>query len=271
MAEPLGIIGVIGVVDQIIKTAFDLGLDWKDAPADAKQFVNELQVLKTILSETQMNVVLNNDFEDAFHGRHSTLLAQLGPPTGFTAASAMVSKCKQELDSLLDLLKKQAHSSQVGWERLKGAFLSKRRKGTVQDLQRQCETLNKLVSVDTLALASHTHKEVTDARKEQQIWQTNREGQAVLDWVTATDYSTLQSDLLQHRQVDTGQWLLNSTHYQQWVGGSQQTLFCPGIPRAGKTILTSIVVDNLHERFRDDRRVFVPRSEPLSSYIIMRT
>jgi hypothetical protein len=32
-------------------------------------------------------------------------------------------------------------------------------------------------------------------------------------------------------------------------------LFCPGIPGAGKTILTSIVIDDLHTRFQDESSV----------------
>ncbi len=37
--------------------------------------------------------------------------------------------------------------------------------------------------------------------------------------------------------------------------GEKQTLFCPGIPGAGKTILTSIVVDDLHTRFQNNERI----------------
>jgi Cdc6-like AAA superfamily ATPase len=36
-----------------------------------------------------------------------------------------------------------------------------------------------------------------------------------------------------------------------WLDTSKQTLFCPGIPGAGKTIITSIVVDDLCARFKD--------------------
>lgn len=32
-------------------------------------------------------------------------------------------------------------------------------------------------------------------------------------------------------------------------------MFCPGIPGAGKTILTSIVIDNLNTRFKDDSSI----------------
>ncbi|PTB57987.1 hypothetical protein M431DRAFT_77404, partial [Trichoderma harzianum CBS 226.95] len=37
---------------------------------------------------------------------------------------------------------------------------------------------------------------------------------------------------------------------RHWVAGRNQTLFCPGMPGAGKTILTSIVVDYLVSKFR---------------------
>ncbi|KAH7377125.1 ankyrin repeat protein [Plectosphaerella cucumerina] len=255
MAEPLGIIGVIGVAGQIIQAAVKLGLDWKDAPADAVLFIAEIQTLKTVLSETHTNILLNDDFNNAFHGRHSTLLTLLGDGAGPTDTSLMVSTCKQELETLLDDLKKRAEGRRAGWERLKGGFLAKKTREAVENLQRQCATLNKLVAVDAMTLAVHTHKEVTQARKEQRDWQADRESQAILDWITTADYSAQQSDFLRRRQPGTGQWLLDSAEYQQWIDSTQKTLFCPGIPGAGKTILTSIVVEDLGSRYHDDRGV----------------
>ncbi len=112
-----------------------------------------------------------------------------------------------------------------------------------------------MLAVDALALSAHIHKEVTEARKEQQSWQADRENKAVLDWVATADYSSQRSDFIRRRQAGTGQWLLDSIEYQQWTETAEQTLFCPGIPGAGKTILTSIVVDDLYARFRDDVHV----------------
>jgi hypothetical protein len=253
MADPFGIVGVIGVVGQIVQVAVKLGLDWKDAPVDAKRFITEIQTLKTVLSETHANILVNDDFKNAFDGRHSTFLAQFGDTAKPT--SAMVSACKQELDSLLEDLTKRTQGHRVGWERLKGAFLARKTRETVENLQRQCAALNSLMAVDALALGARIHKEVTEARKEQQGWQAERENKAVLDWVTTVDYSSQQSDFIGRRQAGTGQWLLDSREYQQWTETAKQTLFCPGIPGAGKTILTSIVVDDLHARFRDDAHV----------------
>lgn len=45
--------------------------------------------------------------------------------------------------------------------------------------------------------------------------------------------------------------VLTSISLPTRVTTKNQTLFCPGIPGAGKTILTSIVIDHLHTRFYD--------------------
>ena len=80
----------------------------------------------------------------------------------------------------------------------------------------------------------------------------NQQRQAILDWLTPIDYATQQQDFISRRQAGTGQWLLNSEEFQGWLNMDKQTLFCPGIPGAGKTILTSIVVEELTNRFSND-------------------
>ncbi|RKL11553.1 hypothetical protein BFJ71_g36 [Fusarium oxysporum] len=77
----------------------------------------------------------------------------------------------------------------------------------------------------------------------------------VLDWLTLADYSLFQSDNIGRRQPGTGQWLLNSPQFCNWRDNPNQTLFCPGIPGAGKTILTSIIIDSLETLFLDNNSV----------------
>jgi hypothetical protein len=76
--------------------------------------------------------------------------------------------------------------------------------------------------------------------------------QTVLDWLTPIDYAPEQNEFIHRRQAGTGQWLLDSAQYQSWLKVSNQTLFCPGIPGAGKTIITSIVIDDLSTRLQND-------------------
>ncbi|KAI9931069.1 hypothetical protein MW887_010726 [Aspergillus wentii] len=77
-----------------------------------------------------------------------------------------------------------------------------------------------------------------------------KEDDEILNWITSVDYSRQQNDYFQKAQPGTGQWLLDSTEFQEWLEGS--TLFCPGIPGAGKTIITSIVTNNLLKRTSGD-------------------
>lgn len=77
----------------------------------------------------------------------------------------------------------------------------------------------------------------------------------ILDWLTPRDYGYQQNKYIKTRQKGTGQWLLDSSKFMTWVETGKQILFCPGMPGAGKTILTAVVVDNLASQFAHDPSV----------------
>jgi hypothetical protein len=89
------------------------------------------------------------------------------------------------------------------------------------------------------------------------IRQDDQDRQKILGWLTPIDYGSQQSDFINRRQPGTGQWLLESEELQTWLKSDKQTLFCPGIPGAGKTILTSIVIEELTTRFSNDRTIAI--------------
>ena len=82
-----------------------------------------------------------------------------------------------------------------------------------------------------------------------------RENLDILNWLEPIDYAPQQSDYISRQQPGTGRWLLDSADFRTWLGTCKQTLFCPGIPGAGKTILTSIIVDDLITRFQNDSTI----------------
>lgn len=83
-------------------------------------------------------------------------------------------------------------------------------------------------------------------------YQDDQEHQTIVDWITWVDYTPQQNDSIARRQEGTGQWFLDSADFQEWLKTKRRTLFCPGIPGAGKTILTSVVIEDLYERFQSD-------------------
>jgi hypothetical protein len=260
MADPFsigaGIVGVIGLAIQITQVVVQFGLDWKDAPHDVKSFLAELQTLNTVLSVTNTNIILNPDFAEAFQNRPSILLSQLGPNAPSTTdTKLMLQICEKELKDLLKELEKRAKGHRVGWERLKGAFLAKNTRESVENFHRQCQALNNMVSIDAAVLGVTAYKEVKETRKEQQKWHQAETDKDLRSWFTPIDYGAQQSDFLSRRQEGTGQWLLDSQEFQDWRDGDRKALFCPGIPGAGKTILTSIVVEHLWAKFQNDASI----------------
>lgn len=66
-----------------------------------------------------------------------------------------------------------------------------------------------------------------------------------LEWFAPSTASSQQPDIGIGRQAGTGAWFMSSPAYKDWSNGCTPTLLYPGIPGAGKTIITSLVVDTL--------------------------
>ncbi|KAL3480495.1 hypothetical protein BJX99DRAFT_266432 [Aspergillus californicus] len=79
------------------------------------------------------------------------------------------------------------------------------------------------------------------------------EQEEILFWLTPLDFSPLQNDLISRKQEGTGEWLPQSSEYQQWESTRGSILFCPGIPGAGKTMTACFVVDHLRQKSRKDQ------------------
>jgi len=71
----------------------------------------------------------------------------------------------------------------------------------------------------------------------------------IIDWFSKTDYSLQLMDFLGRIEDGSGQWLLDTPEFRSWLAAKGKTLFCPGIPGAGKTILASAVISFLQKTF----------------------
>ncbi|GLB45329.1 hypothetical protein LshimejAT787_2100890 [Lyophyllum shimeji] len=74
----------------------------------------------------------------------------------------------------------------------------------------------------------------------------DEERQKTMAWVSPVDVASQHSDVASRRLPGTGQWFLDSDAFKEWERGNGQALWCPGIPGAGKTVLASLVIDELH-------------------------
>lgn len=65
------------------------------------------------------------------------------------------------------------------------------------------------------------------------------------NWISPTDYSTEHADIIARKQQGTGTWFFLTPEVTQWQSEPNRTLYCPGIPGAGKTMISAIAIDEL--------------------------
>ncbi|KAJ6491214.1 hypothetical protein DFH09DRAFT_1003435, partial [Mycena vulgaris] len=84
-----------------------------------------------------------------------------------------------------------------------------------------------------------------------------RDRDIIINWLSPINFFLRQADISRVRAKGTGEWLLKHPLFMQWESGSESTLWCRGIPGAGKTVLASMVVDHLSAAFRNNKDIGV--------------
>ncbi|KAH7366579.1 ankyrin repeat domain-containing protein [Pyrenochaeta sp. MPI-SDFR-AT-0127] len=141
------------------------------------------------------------------------------------------------------------------------ALVWKFKKEDIASILAQMERLKTLIEIalqmDNFKLSQAIKADTSIFRIHVPIMQSNiqtlRHGQdfmkhrRLLDWISPSDYPAQQSDIIKRRGEGTGQWFLGSLKVAHWLNKSKATLFCPGIPGAGKTMIAAIAIDHLLE------------------------
>ncbi|KAF8244003.1 hypothetical protein K440DRAFT_589065 [Wilcoxina mikolae CBS 423.85] len=79
--------------------------------------------------------------------------------------------------------------------------------------------------------------------------QTKRK-KACADWLSPADVDTTKDNASQEKTPGTSEWLLNSREMTEWLDGdpnSNAVIWLHGIPGAGKTVLSSTIIERLQE------------------------
>ncbi|KAI2842336.1 hypothetical protein CBS76997_10291 [Aspergillus niger] len=167
--------------------------------------------------------------------------------------------CYNDLNELLRRLDKYQELN-IGTNSLGGAYRRfwKRLKWDHARMAEMHQRIHSDIHVFSLLSTSLT-SQVAFATKElvDQINNTmeDKACHEILEWLTTVNYATQQEDFLKRRQDGTGKWLLGTDKFQQWINNENKNILCTGIPGAGKTILTAIVIENLEEKCKYDRSV----------------
>jgi hypothetical protein len=258
MADPLSttanLINLLDLCGKVLKYLRDV----KDGPKDCTRLMVEISSTRGILDTLRETV---KDAETAPQDKWSATIRSLDKDGG------PLKRLGEALTSLHGELYKAASArglTKVA-KRLLWPFKKEDAEKIIKIIDRQKLLLILALENDHVALSKEIHSDTRIIRADMEAFKDNldrlkwrqddHDRRNILDWLTPINYGTQQSDFISRRHEGTGKWLLNSDKFQAWLNTSNQTLFCPGIPGAGKTIITSIIVNNLYAKFQNDASV----------------
>ena len=248
MAEVLGIAsGVAGLMSLTIEV-FQISYDYIDKVYNASNtirlFLKELQDLKIVLIKVEQMTKSTDDQE--IFGDDPSCLLSVGESNEYVD---LLGTIRHKLE------KRRADGSfRQKLKSLPWPFSEDKTLGLIQALNRHLEIYQTALALDNLNVGKLTLNEVRHSKAAQQSTQV----EAVLDWLSPLNMYQRQQDTLSRRHGNTGSWLLGEPNFKKWVNSerSDRTLWCPGDPGTGKTVMTAIVVDHLIKTIvSDDVRV----------------
>ncbi|CAM1508295.1 Fc.00g051430.m01.CDS01 [Cosmosporella sp. VM-42] len=118
------------------------------------------------------------------------------------------------------------------------------------EIQHHLDVLQKAASAVTLSAVVNVDKRVEEGLADARQRSLDEERKAVLQWLSPTDFDSIQAEMLRKRWPNTGRWLLGHEHFKSWLSGRGRfpLLWCTGPPGTGKSVLAGIIIDYIGNR-----------------------
>ncbi|KAH0556261.1 hypothetical protein GP486_005815, partial [Trichoglossum hirsutum] len=227
--DPLSVTVSIITILQLTGKVIDYLNGVKDAPKDRAQCAIEASNLYNLL------ITLRYRLEEGTSNEPWNTAVQ-----ALSVKDGPLDQYKLALEQLQTKITRQGGMNKVGH-----FLLWKFIKEDVVEVLARIERLKSLVQIalemDHFKLSQAIEKSVNLIQQDQ----TRHRHDEILEWISLTDFPAQQSDFIARRQEGTGLWFLDSTEFTEWIHRSKKTLFCPGIPGAGKTMIAAITIDYL--------------------------
>ena len=252
MADPLSIsasiAGLVSLADIVFSRVYKYVKAVKNASRDITKLSSAIGALYGVLSS--LRLVSDQLESDAFQS---------------TARAHLIYSCHQTLEKLKRILDKDDTSAIQDqpfekWKRkLRWPFTSTEVKDLVTELEEHKSTLGLALNVDSklgllqvlskqddLNEGLNDIKNALHQRSQVEIRvQIDQERQKVLDSFGSIDPRKNLEMSRKLRYPTTGLWLTDSPEFKSWLNSNNARLWLHGIPGAGKTVLASLVIDEI--------------------------
>ncbi|KAF2803858.1 uncharacterized protein BDZ99DRAFT_546446 [Mytilinidion resinicola] len=238
MAEAIGlvanVIAVIQISETVIKVCKFYIESLHDAPSDLRAMLIEVSTLKTILENLQFLLTCGIGVGLSKVLNTYNLFGVDGPIEG----------CKKTVEKIEGLFPAPTSGS----SKVRSAFAalawplkeSKARK-LLTDLVQYKTTISLAITTDS----SQDIKEIKKMTTELHTILTESQRNEIYKWLGVTDPSPLHHRAVKQFEPQTGDWMLRSPEWRDWIDGRNRCLWIHGIPGAGKTVLASHLIENI--------------------------
>ncbi|KAI9812194.1 MAG: hypothetical protein M1827_004860 [Pycnora praestabilis] len=249
MAEVIGcvssIITLLGLAEEVSTFIREV----KDSVGERKRIQDEIDAVRNILSSLKILIELPGE---AYLLTTKSLGFPLTNLRTILARLALLLRPGVGLDKAVRAVKwpfqkEEAREILDGIERLKTLFILALQNDQValtlaiRSQVAEIESGNSALLATTTVIQGNVESLKLQAHNDKEI--------KILEWLSTFQSGKKHTDVRTRRLDDTGQWLLAKEEFHSWRDDQQSKnlLWCHGIPGAGKTVLSSLVIDELKE------------------------
>ncbi|KAJ7270947.1 hypothetical protein C8J57DRAFT_1468148 [Mycena rebaudengoi] len=275
--DPVTAVGLVASILQLVaaaKSVLDLGRDALNATKDQRDLLLEVANLAPLLEDLKHRVQQPNNQSVNGIQKLETPLGQLKETMEHInrklgSANKVGSKAlmwavwsKKEVDA--DLAKIERFRAvlnawllldnwDAGQQQEKNYSQIRTELGTISQNQREYQD-GILTEVRNVAQNQQDFQDCKPVLTVRLEWDIKKraavEREKIFDWLSPPNFFARHAEIFATRQKGTGLWFLDEKQFQDWLSAPGGTLWCHGIPGAGKTVLTSIVVDHLRNELQ---------------------
>lgn len=232
----LSIASLVQLSNLVLTSCVDYVDKVKNAPADIHKIINEVSGLEFILK--RLSNLVPSDENDA---RLASLKALYELPTGpFNACSEVLGEMAKKLEKI--------SGSGVLRRRLMWPFEGGKVEELLAGLEKHKSTFMLALAGDSAEMDVVTSEAISKIGSQIDDLQIREERRLIAEWLRGADPSTNHNAARKKHEPGTGDWLLNLKDFETWKDGEGGVLWLYGIPGAGKTVLSSTVVEHLRGR-----------------------
>ncbi|KAG8820239.1 hypothetical protein FRC17_010213 [Serendipita sp. 399] len=241
MAEAIGlalsIVSIAKLSEIILRTCYDYVSKVKHAPEEVQRIITEVGSLQTVLEQLKR---LTSDPGDE---RMMLLKTLEGPGGAFQACHDVLEEIEKKLRSI--------NNSNVVRRRLLFPFEGAKLDELLQSLDKYKTSFILAIAGDNVKMTLSIDKGVKDVSDQLVDMKASEQAKEVLQWLKGADPKTNHNAARKKHEPGTGEWLLDSEQFKTWMGEDGKILWLNGIPGAGKTVLSSTVIEHLINQCKD--------------------